>query len=282
SCSSLTSITIPEGVTSIGREAFAGCSGLTSLTIPEGVTKIGRGALSNIKCIICLSENAALLKADVLNPTVPDELHVLSPHMVSVKYRPAAAAGFAKEHADRTTERGKAHMEYIKSNAGRIIDTALANPDLLYLMIEEKLIAAKDMDGCNAAAQKLGNVEQIAALLEYGNSSLSEKDKAKVQQKKETREETVMNFAFDAENLAALAGKTFVVTGKLSTFSSRDELKECIETCGAKLMETLSVGVDYLITNTPDSGSTKNKLAKQLSTKCITEEEFNAMIGRQV
>ena len=43
-CSSLTSITIPEGVTSIGREAFEGCSGLTSITIPEGVTSIGREA----------------------------------------------------------------------------------------------------------------------------------------------------------------------------------------------------------------------------------------------
>ena len=39
-CSSLTSITIPEGVTSIGRYAFRGCSSLASVTIPEGVTSI--------------------------------------------------------------------------------------------------------------------------------------------------------------------------------------------------------------------------------------------------
>ncbi len=43
-CSGLTSITIPNGVTSIGIGAFADCSGLTSITIPSGVTSIGNNA----------------------------------------------------------------------------------------------------------------------------------------------------------------------------------------------------------------------------------------------
>ena len=45
-CSSLTSITIPESVTSIGDYAFAFCSSLTSITIPESVTSIGNSAFS--------------------------------------------------------------------------------------------------------------------------------------------------------------------------------------------------------------------------------------------
>ena len=41
-CSSLTSITIPNSVTSIGfYHAFSGCSSLTSITIPNGVRRIG-------------------------------------------------------------------------------------------------------------------------------------------------------------------------------------------------------------------------------------------------
>ena len=39
-CSSLTSVTIPNSVTSIGYHAFV-CSGLTSITIPNSVTSIG-------------------------------------------------------------------------------------------------------------------------------------------------------------------------------------------------------------------------------------------------
>ena len=41
SCSSLTSVTIPGSVKSIGFRAFCGCSSLTSVTILEGVTSIG-------------------------------------------------------------------------------------------------------------------------------------------------------------------------------------------------------------------------------------------------
>ena len=43
-CSSLTSITIPNSVTSIGRYAFEYCFSLTSVTIPNSVTSIGNGA----------------------------------------------------------------------------------------------------------------------------------------------------------------------------------------------------------------------------------------------
>ena len=40
-CRSLTSITIPNSVTSIGKSAFSGCNSLTSITIPNSVTSIG-------------------------------------------------------------------------------------------------------------------------------------------------------------------------------------------------------------------------------------------------
>lgn len=46
-CESLTSITIPEGVTHIGLEAFIYCSGITSITISDSVTSIGSLAFSD-------------------------------------------------------------------------------------------------------------------------------------------------------------------------------------------------------------------------------------------
>ena len=46
-CISLTSINIPDGVTSIADYAFYGCSSLTSINIPEGVTSIADYAFEN-------------------------------------------------------------------------------------------------------------------------------------------------------------------------------------------------------------------------------------------
>ena len=171
-------------------------------------------------------------------------LHIDDISDVSTKFRPGAAVGFAEDGRDCADENGKQYCKYIKSNAVKLVGLAAEHPALLYLMLREKLISAKDLDAVTAAVRKAGNAELIAAVLNYGNSAVSEQDKEKVHQKKDQRETNVTNFIFDAEKLEALKGKTFVVTGKLKTFVSRDELKECLTACGAALTETLGEGVD--------------------------------------
>ncbi|MBQ3616844.1 MAG: leucine-rich repeat protein, partial [Bacteroidales bacterium] len=52
SCTSLTSVTIPENVTAIGERAFVNCYSLTSVTIPENVTSIGEDAFFGVRHII--------------------------------------------------------------------------------------------------------------------------------------------------------------------------------------------------------------------------------------
>lgn len=40
-CDALKSITIPDSVISIGDKVFAGCTALENITIPNGVTSVG-------------------------------------------------------------------------------------------------------------------------------------------------------------------------------------------------------------------------------------------------
>ena len=60
-CSSLTSVTIGNSVTSIGGYAFWGCYGLTSITIPNSVTSIGDAAF-----YYC--DNLKTVKSEIKNP----------------------------------------------------------------------------------------------------------------------------------------------------------------------------------------------------------------------
>ncbi len=71
-----------------------------------------------------------------------------------------------------------------------------------------------------------------------------------------------------------LKGKVFVVTGSLTHFSNRNELKEEIEKRGGKVTGSVTGKTDYLINNDTTSSSSKNKKAKELGIPIISEEDF--------
>ena len=60
-CSGLTSITIPNSVTSIANHAFYGCSKLTSITIPNSVTSIENYAFDNCSSLTSVTIGAGVL-----------------------------------------------------------------------------------------------------------------------------------------------------------------------------------------------------------------------------
>ena len=142
-------------------------------------------------------------------------LHIPDTSDISTKFRPGAAVGFAEDNRDCTDENGKPYVKYIKANAAKLAGLTIEHPALFYLMLREKLISAKDLDAFTKAVQDSGNTELVAAILDYANSGVSEKDKAKVQQKKETLDTNVTNFLFDATKMEKVSGKTFAVTGRL-------------------------------------------------------------------
>ena len=71
-----------------------------------------------------------------------------------------------------------------------------------------------------------------------------------------------------------MCGKIFVVTGDLFNYSSREVLKDIIEQNGGKLSGSVSSKTTALITNYPNSGTTKIQKAKECGVEIITENEF--------
>ncbi|MBQ6602293.1 MAG: NAD-dependent DNA ligase LigA [Eubacterium sp.] len=74
-----------------------------------------------------------------------------------------------------------------------------------------------------------------------------------------------------------LAGLTFVITGSVAHFANRSELKNFIEEHGGRVTDSVSKNTDYLINNDVTSGSSKNKKARSLGVKIISEEDFLAL-----
>ncbi len=77
---------------------------------------------------------------------------------------------------------------------------------------------------------------------------------------------------------SGIAGKTFVITGAVHIWKNRNELKDFIEANGGKTASAVSGKTDYLINNDSASGSGKNRKAKELGVRIITEEEFKALV----
>ena len=69
-CSGLTSVIIPDGVKSIGYQAFLGYTGLTSITIPNSVTSIEEEAFWGCESLtdIYVNQAESTLLADARVP----------------------------------------------------------------------------------------------------------------------------------------------------------------------------------------------------------------------
>ena len=74
----------------------------------------------------------------------------------------------------------------------------------------------------------------------------------------------------------------FVITGSVEQFNNRDELKEIIEERGGKVTGSVTSKTNYLINNDNTSNSSKNKKAKELGIRIITESEFVEWINNGV
>ena len=76
---------------------------------------------------------------------------------------------------------------------------------------------------------------------------------------------------------SGITGKTICITGKLTTYKNRGELKSAIEAHGGKVVDSVSSKTDYLVNNDINSTSSKNQKAKALNIPIITETQLSEM-----
>ena len=140
-----------------------------------------------------------------------------------------------------------------------------------------KLIAKHfdyDLERLKGAAQEeLGEIEGVGPVLAesfYGfmhdEAHLAELEALAAELQFTAPEETTQE--------QTLTGKVFVITGSLEHFTNRNELKALIEARGGKVTGKVTKKTECLINNDALSGSTKNKEAKELGVRIITEGDF--------
>lgn len=78
----------------------------------------------------------------------------------------------------------------------------------------------------------------------------------------------------EEEGSQTLSGMSFVITGSLEHYENRNALKDEIEAKGGKVTGSVTGKTTCLINNDTASQSSKNKKAKELGIRIISEEEF--------
>ena len=257
-------VVIPESVTGIENYAFAGYKNLDSVTIPNSVKWIEKLAFGK-------SAQVDMSKTRILI----DDFSLLPPSL-----RPNAVVGFAVNGGGKDSTGFEAYSKYAKTNAAKLVDTAMAEPILLAMMCREHLITKKNVELYIEAAQKTGNTEVIAMMLDYQANVISAKQKEQVEKQKEKEQDTIIDRMAARSGKDGIEGLNIAVTGKLETFVNRDGLKAFITEKGGRLVSSLTSRVDYLIMNDPESDSIKAKTAQELGIEIIDERNFNLLSGR--
>lgn len=123
--------------------------------------------------------------------------------------------------------------------------------------------------------EELSEIEGIGEVIAGAFCDYFKNEKNIVQLQNLLKEITIVTERVD-ESAQTLTGMSFVITGSLEHYSNRNELKDIIESKGGKVTGSVTSKTTCLINNDVTSNSSKNKKAKELGIRIISEEDFNA------
>ena len=129
----------------------------------------------------------------------------------------------------------------------------------------------------HATVEELSAIDKVGGVIAGSFAEYFGIDKHNAELDELLKELTIEVPRLDSSN-EAINGKTFVITGSLEHYENRNVLKDVIESKGGKVSGSVSAKTDYLINNDITSNSSKNKKAKELGVKIITEDDFKNMI----
>ena len=301
-CKGLTELTIPKNVNIMGKKVFSGCQNLTKVTIlcrtvgkdafyncgdievyvPNGL-QYAEPAFSGCNCSLHIwrwvPEFTKLVKDGNVEIYVNEFLSLPPAHRQQTALRM-----ITDDTLEFDSDCGKACLVFMKENAEKMCSIIIRNPKALHFMCEHELIQAKSLDTYFQEAEIINDPELKALLLDYQNR-LGDNVVSKARAQKEKRQRTYENAMI--ERLSArdpskgIEGMVFVITGMLESWE-REEAKEWLERHGAELGSSVTMRTDYLVTNDSNSGSNKNRKAKEYGITIIDENEFNHLIGRDI
>ena len=311
-CFNLKEVTIPENAMQIGDQAFSFCKALQCVIIMPGLKKIGNLAFAGCEALEYVSLPDSIEEVDgtkvfegcTFSVSVPQWTPLITKLLDSAqvekiftdffssvpsKYRPAAALGAVSEEGfDPLSEAGAPVAAYLSKNDDKLCAFAFDHPELLRFLCRQRLIKAKNADRYSEEAEKRGDVEQKALILNYLDS-LGQGELEKVREKKEKAreayEEALVERSAKRDPAKGIKGLTFVLSGKLPTggyppvWESKAELQKYLEGCGAKLASDLTKKTDYLVA--VEDGSEKSRQAKELGAQELSLDEFNEMVGKR-
>ena len=160
-----------------------------------------------------------------------------------------------------------------KTNLSRLLyglgieNVGVANAKLIAAFYDYKLDLIR-----NASVDELSTIDQVGEVIATSIYNFFHNEKRIVELNNLLEVIEIEDVVSDVEK--DLAGKTFVITGSLEHFASRDILKEIIESRGGKVAGSVSNKTEALINNDVNSTSGKNKKAKELGVRIISENDF--------